>query len=75
MVNARIADAIAGDERVVFPVGAYNAHYGTTLSLPAVIGRNGVGDIFMPDMSREESAALARSAGILADAVVKYVGA
>ena len=75
MVNARIADAIAGDERVVFPVGAYNTHYGTTLSLPAVIGRNGVGDIFMPDMSREESAALARSAGILADAVVKYVGA
>jgi len=75
MVNARIADAIAGDERVVFPVGAYNAHYGTTLSLPAVIGRNGVGDIFMPDMSPEESAALARSAGILADAVVKYVGA
>ena len=75
MVNARIADALAGDERVVFPVGAYNAHYGTTLSLPAVIGRNGVGDIFMPDMSPEESAALARSAGILADAVVKYVGA
>lgn len=75
MVNARIADAIAGDERVVFPVGAYNTHYGTTLSLPAVIGRNGVGDIFMPDMSPEESAALARSAGILADAVVKYVGA
>ena len=75
MVNARIADAIAGNERVVFPVGAYNTHYGTTLSLPAVIGRNGVGDIFMPDMSPEESAALARSAGILADAVVKYVGA
>jgi L-lactate dehydrogenase len=75
MVNARIAEAIVGDEHIVIPVGAYNEHYGTTLSLPSVVGRNGVGDVVMPDLSREESGALDRSAGILRDAVVKYVGA
>jgi L-lactate dehydrogenase len=72
MVNARISDAIVGDERVVFPAGAYNARYGTTLSLPGVIGRHGVSDVVMPDMSPDEAAALARSAGILKDAVDQY---
>jgi L-lactate dehydrogenase len=74
MVNARIVEAIVGDERAVFPVGAHNAHYGTTLSLPGVVGRNGVGDVVAPDMSREESAALDRSAAILKAAVAEYVG-
>jgi L-lactate dehydrogenase len=74
MVNARIVEAIVGDEGAVFPVGAHNAHYGTTLSLPGVVGRNGVGDVVAPDMSREESAALDRSAAILKAAVAEYVG-
>jgi MFS family permease len=37
-----------------------------------VIGRHGVSDVVMPDMSPDEAAALARSAGILKDAVDQY---
>lgn len=74
MVNARILEAIVDDEHTIVPAGAYNERYGTTLSLPSVVGRNGVSDTVMPDMSREEAAALDRSAGILKDAVAQFIG-
>jgi L-lactate dehydrogenase len=42
MVTARIAEIIARDERVVIPIGYYNPKYGVTLSLPSIVGRQGV---------------------------------
>ena len=38
------AEAVLRDERAVLPIGVYNAKYGVTLSLPSVVGREGVGN-------------------------------
>jgi L-lactate dehydrogenase len=65
MVTARLAEAILRDERAVIPVGSYNPNYGVTLSLPSVLGRRGVAQIFEPDMSAEERQALERGAETL----------
>src|SRR5258708_12711677 len=54
IVSARIAEAVLRDERAVLPIGAYNAGYGVTLSLPSVVGREGVSRIFQPAISDEE---------------------
>ena len=45
MATARIVEAILRDEQAVMPVGAFNPNYGTTLSLPSVLGRAGVSRI------------------------------
>ncbi|MGZ5147959.1 MAG: hypothetical protein ACXWCY_25445 [Burkholderiales bacterium] len=71
MVSARIAEIILRDERVVIPVGSYNAKYGVTLSMPSVVGRSGVVRILEPDMSREEREAVQRSADTLRTAVAR----
>jgi hypothetical protein len=42
MVSARLTEMVLRDERAVIPVGYYNAAFGVTLSLPSVIGRDGV---------------------------------
>jgi L-lactate dehydrogenase len=62
MVCARIVEIILRDENAVIPIGSYNKSYGVTLSLPSVLGRYGVNRILEPDMSRDERAALERSA-------------
>jgi L-lactate dehydrogenase len=62
IVSARIVEAVLRDERVVIPVGSYNATYGVTLSMPSVVGRAGVLRILQPSMSEEEHQALQRSA-------------
>jgi L-lactate dehydrogenase len=54
MATARIVEAILRDEEAVMPVGAFNPNYGTTLSLPSVLGRAGVSRILEPDMSEDE---------------------
>lgn len=71
IVAARMAEAVLKDERVVFPASAYNARYGTALSLPSVIGRDGVSNVLMPDMTPEESSALERSAETIRHAFEK----
>ena len=71
MVTARIAEAILRDEQAVIPVGSYNPKYGVTLSLPSVLGRHGVSQIFEPEMSEEERQGLQRSADILRNAVAR----
>jgi malate/lactate dehydrogenase len=68
-VSARIAEAVLRDERVVLPIGAYNADYDVTLSLPSVVGREGVSRILEPAMSDEERRALGQSAEVLRQAV------
>jgi L-lactate dehydrogenase len=50
-------------------IGAYHAKYGVTLSLPSVVGRDGVSRILEPAMSDDERRALSQSAEILRQAV------
>lgn len=68
MITARIAEAILRDEHAVIPIGSFNPNYGVTLSLPSVLGRQGVAQIFEPEMSAEERQALDRSAAVLRNA-------
>lgn len=69
MLSARIAEIVLRDERAVIPIGSYHPAYGTTLSMPSVLGRAGVIQILDPDMSEEERQALDRSAERLKSAV------
>ncbi len=64
-VAARLTAAVLRDERVLLPVGFHHAQYGTTLSLPAIIGANGVERVIEPSMSADERVALEHSAAIL----------
>jgi L-lactate dehydrogenase len=73
MVGARVAEAVLRDERAVFPVGSFNSRYQVALSLPSVVGRQGVVETFLPDMSDDETRALGRSAETLRGAVRKYL--
>lgn len=74
MVAARVAGIILRDERRVIPAGAYNTRYGVTVSLPSIVGREGVSEIVWPEMSEAETKALERSAETLRNAVGKYLG-
>ncbi|WFU58394.1 hypothetical protein QA639_13230 [Bradyrhizobium pachyrhizi] len=58
IVAARIAEIVLRDERAVIPIGSYNGKFRVTLSLPSVVGREGVLRIFEPEMSVEEQRAL-----------------
>jgi L-lactate dehydrogenase len=62
MVSARIAEIVLRDERAVIPIGSYHEAYGATLSLPSIVGRDGVMGVIEPDMSDDERQALRRSA-------------
>ena len=65
MVSPRIAEMVLRDERAVIPIGSYNPRYGVTLSLPSILGRNGVARILEPELSEDERQALQRSADTL----------
>jgi L-lactate dehydrogenase len=65
MVSARIAEIVLRDERLVIPIGCYNPRYGVTLSMPSVVGREGVLRMLEPEMSDSEQKALQRSAETL----------
>src|SRR4051794_16040657 len=69
IVSARIAEMVVRDERAVIPIGSYNETFGATLSLPSVVGRDGVAEVLMPDLSAEERAALDKSAATLRNAL------
>jgi L-lactate dehydrogenase len=71
MVAARLTEVVLRDERLVIPIGSYNPTYGVTLSLPSVVGREGVTRILEPDLSDEERQALQRSAETLRRAVAR----
>jgi L-lactate dehydrogenase len=58
IVSARIAEMVLRDERAVIPIGSYQEKFGVTLSLPSIVGRDGVVQTFEPEMSREEQQAL-----------------
>jgi L-lactate dehydrogenase len=65
MVCARITEMVLRDERAVIPIGSYNQAYGVTLSVPSVVGRSGVVQVFEPHLSGDERRALQRSADTL----------
>jgi L-lactate dehydrogenase len=75
MVSARIAEIVLRDVQAVIPIGCYNPDYGVTLSLPAVVGRQGVVGVLEPAMSADERQALQRSAGALRSASAQVGGA
>jgi L-lactate dehydrogenase len=62
IVSCRIAEMILNDERAAIPIGSHHDKYGCTLSLPSVVGRDGVVAVFTPQLSDEEDKALEKSA-------------
>jgi L-lactate dehydrogenase len=74
MVSARIAEIVLRDEQAVIPIGCYNPAYGVTLSLPAIVGRQGVIRVLEPAMSAYERQALQRSADTLKSALAHLGG-
>jgi L-lactate dehydrogenase len=62
IVSARIAEMVLRDERSAMPIGSYQPEFGVTLSLPSIVGRNGVIAILPPDLSSDERAGLQKSA-------------
>jgi len=74
MVSARIAEIVLRDERAVVPIGVFNPKFGVTLSMPGILGRNGVSRILEPAMSEEELQGLQRSADTL-KAASRRIGA
>jgi L-lactate dehydrogenase len=62
MVSARLTEMILRDEGAVIPIGCYNPTFGVTLSLPSVVGREGVRRVLEPEMSAVEQQGLQRSA-------------
>src|SRR5579863_9986482 len=71
MVTARIAEVILRDEHAVIPIGSYNPNYAVTISLPSVLGRQGVSQILAPEMSEEERKKFQRSAEVLRNAAAR----
>jgi len=71
IVSARIAEMILRDERAAIPIGSYQPSLGVTLSLPSVVGREGVVSVLQPDVSAEEQAALQKSAEALRSALAR----
>jgi L-lactate dehydrogenase len=69
IVAARIAEMILRDERCAVPIGSYQRQFGVTLSLPAIVGRNGVVEVLQPQLSDEELNELDKSATSLRQAL------
>ena len=69
--GTRIAEIILRDEQVIIPIGSYQKQFGVTISLPSLLGRQGVKQVFMPSMSAEEAGALERCAEVLRSALSK----
>jgi L-lactate dehydrogenase len=71
IVSARIAEMVVRDERAVIPIGSFNRQFGVTLSLPSVVGREGVSEILEPELSDVERLELGRSAANLRTAFAR----
>jgi L-lactate dehydrogenase len=65
MVSARIAEIILRDERAAIPIGSYRPEYGVTLSLPSIVGREGVLRTLEPELDQQERQGLLRSVDTL----------
>ncbi len=70
---ARITSVIMADQRAILTVCAPHAEIAgvanVTLSLPQLVGGSGILDTFVPSLNGEEMAALAKSAGVIREAI------
>ena len=73
MISARLTEMVLRDERAVIPIGYYNASFGVALSLPSVIGREGVHRVLEPEMSDVEQRGLLASAEAI-QAALSHLG-
>jgi L-lactate dehydrogenase len=71
IVSARLAEMVLNDERAVIPIGSYHERFGVTLSLPSVVGKNGVVAVLEPELNDEEQAGLKKSAENLKTALAR----
>ncbi len=71
IVSARIAEMVLTDEHAVVPIGSFQEKFGVTLSLPSVVGRNGVVRVLEPELSEEEHTGLEKSAKFLQTALAR----
>jgi len=62
IVSTRVAEMVLRDEHAVVPIGSYQREFGVTMSLPSVIGSEGIVTVMQPVLSAEEGSALERSA-------------
>lgn len=73
MAVGRIAESIVRDEKTVLPISVcLNGQYGlegVALSLPTIVGRNGLEEVMEIPLSREEAQALQASAQRLKEAI------
>jgi L-lactate dehydrogenase len=69
IVSARIAEIILRDERAAISIGTFHKRFGVTLSLPSVVGRNGIIEVLEPELSAEEKDGLEKSAESLRKAL------
>lgn len=69
MVTARIVEAILRDEGLVAPVGTWHKEFKVTLSLPSVIGKDGVRKVLRRSLSRKEEELLSASKSLIAKAL------
>jgi len=65
---ARVARAVLRDERAVYTTSAPSEEHGTALSLPRILGREGVAATLLPSLSAAERDALGHSAAVLREA-------
>jgi L-lactate dehydrogenase len=61
IVSTRIAEMVLRDEHAVIPVGSYQREFGVSLSLPSVVGSEGIVAVMQPILSENERRALERS--------------
>ena len=61
IVSTRIAEMVLRDEHAVIPIGSYQREFGVTLSLPSVVGSEGIVAVMQPVLSENERRALERS--------------
>src|SRR5271168_2839460 len=69
IVSARIAEMVLRNERAAIPIGSYQEDLGVTLSLPSIVGRDGVVAVLQPDLSPEEQSRLEKSTESLKNAL------
>ncbi len=74
IVSARIAEIVLRNEHAAIPVGSYQRAFGVTLSLPSVVGRQGIVAVFEPELTEEERAGLEKSAQTLRAALQRVRG-
>lgn len=72
MVASRIVQIILRDEKILIPIGAFQSKYGITLSLPSVVGREGVTQVFEPPMSIQERQAFEKCIETLSAIAKRY---